>query len=234
MKSKAVAYLNYAIQILYENPKKFHSFIILILFFPLGITFLFFDWNFQFLVFLIFGYASTFIGYHISNDTFFNQKSTQKFRKHYRLIAENLKDIVIIHRLKDGRNEYLNAATNSILGYQQNDLIGQSTIFIVHPEDRKKVENQLTNVARLDDYFFVETVRVRCKDGKYKWMELNVKTLKNEIGKSAFAIFTFRDISKTIELEKANKLFAEELYERYLKKGKNGAKQMIPSTSSNI
>ena len=80
----------------------------------------------------------------------------------------------------------------------------------------------------------METVRVRCKDGSFKWMELNVKSLKNEIGKTAFAIFTFRDISETIELEKANKIFAEELYERYLNGGQNKVKQLVPRMSSNI
>lgn len=230
----AVAYFNHFVQMLHENPKRFHSIMVLTLFLPMILAFSFFEWNLQILIFLTFGYLSSFIGYHFSNGTFFNRKTTQKFRKHYRLIAENLKDIVIIHRLKDGKNEYLNVAANSILGYQQNDLIGQSTIFIIHPEDRKKVENQLTNVVILDDYFFVETVRVRCENGEFKWMELNVKTLKNEIGKTAFAIFTFRDISETIELEKANKRFAEELYDRYLKGGQNNAKQLIPTMSSNI
>ena len=233
MKSKAVSYLNYIVQALYENPKRFHFLVVLTFFLPLILLFVLFEWNIELLIFLVFGYVSTFIGYHYSKGSFFNKKSPQKFRKHYRLIAENLKDIVIIHRLKDGKNEYINSTTNTILGYQQNELIGQSTIFIVHPEDRKKVENQLTNITKLDDFFFVETVRVRCKNGDFKWMELNVKTLKNENRKTAFAIFTFRDISETIELEKANKLFAEELYERYLKGGQNNAKQLIPVLNSN-
>ena len=67
----------------------------------------------------------------------------------------------------------------------------------------------------MNDYFFNETVRVRCKNGTFKWMELNVKTLKNEFGKQTCAIINFRDISATIELEKATKQFAEELFEKY-------------------
>ena len=233
MKSRMTIFSKFIVDILHENPLKFHLFTFWTLLVPLTIIFTLLSWNLQILVFLSFGYSSSFIGYHISNGANLNTNPSLKYRKHYRLIAENLRDIVIIHRLKDGKNEYINSATKSILGYLQNDLIGQSTIFIIHPEDRKKVNNQLINIKSLENYFFVETVRVRCKNNQFKWMELNVKTLKNEFGNSTFAIFTFRDISETIEIEKANKLFAEELYEKYINKDQNHSKQLIPIEISN-
>ncbi len=233
MKSKAVALFNYLFDFVQENPKQFHGIIICTLFVPMLLAFYIQDWNLQILLFLCFGYVTTFVGFHFSTQTDQGGDLNKNFRKHYRLIAENLNDIVIIHRLKDGKNEYINTAAKRVLGYLQKDLIGQSTIFIVHPEDQRKVKNQLSNVTNLNDYFFLETLRVRCKNGKFKWMELNVKTLKNEFGKHTFAIFTFRDISETIELEKATKQFAEELFEKYMKNGQDKREKTYSSLPSN-
>ena len=228
MNSKTAIFFKYFLDSLHERPIIFHLQIVIFVFIPFVMLFNYFEWSHQFLVFLCFGYLSAFIGYHFSNREENSKIESIKFRKHYRLIAENLKDIVIVHRLKDGKNEYINTATNNILGYFQKDLIGQSTLFIIHPQDQKKVKIQLSNIASLDDYFFVETIRVRCKNGNFKWMELNVKTLKNEFGNSTFAIFTFRDISETIELEKANKQFAEELFGKYMNKDKNRLENLVP------
>ncbi len=233
MKTKAIAVFNYLSDFLRENPKQFHTIVLITVFLPLFLSFYILDCNFQILVFLAFGYITSFVGYHISSEITFGENSIQNFRKHYRLIAENLNDIVIIHRLKDGKNEYINTAAKTILGYLPKDLIGQQTIFIVHPEDQKKVKNQLSNVALLNDYFFVETVRVRSNNGDFKWMELNVKTLKNEFGQQSFAIFTLRDISETIELEKATKLFAEELFYKYTNYGQVEHKKLYSTLQSN-
>jgi len=233
MKTKAFILSKYLLDLLQEKPKEFHLAVAFTFFVPLFLTFYILEWNFQILVFPCFGYITTFIGFHFSNEAAYIGNSVQNFRKHHRLIAENLNDVVIVHRLKDGNNEYVNAVSKTILGYFQKDLIGQSTIFMIHPADRKKVKNILSNLASLDNYFYVETVRVRCKNGAFKWMELNVKSLKNEFGKRTFAIFTFRDISKTIELEKASKQFAEELFTKYMNIKNVGDSKPLPAVPSN-
>lgn len=168
------------------------------------------------LIFLFSGYLCAIVGYHFAKRMESEESTTHNFRKHYRLIAENLNDIVIIYRLKDGKNNYVNTAVNTTLGFNPKELIGQPTIFMIHPEDHKKVFFQLNGIEDQINSSFVEKVRLRCKNGDFKWMELTFKTLENKSGKKNYAIIKLRDISATIELEKATMQIAEELFVKYM------------------
>ena len=223
MEAKTAIFPKHIIDFALEHPKHFQVFVISVVFVPLLFTFYLFQWNFYIIMLFALGYLSGVTGYYFYGKTANGMDAFNSFRKHHRLIAENLHDMVIIQRLKDGKNEYVNSAATSILGYAQGELIGQPTVFIIHPEDQRKMTLRIPVRDNSNIYPIKEKVQVRCKNGEFKWMELNARILENEFKKQSFAIFTFRDISETVELEKATARFAEELFSKYkqLKREKN-------------
>ena len=208
-----------------ESSIKFQALILLSLFIPLFLIFYTFGLKLQIIGFLCFAYLSAYVGFYISSYVLKGEYSYQKFKKHYRLVTENLNDLVIIHRFNTGKTEYTNFASKAILGYEQKELIQQFTLMFIHPKDRKNVNNLLHQRSN----FHLEKIRILCKPGEYKWMELKVKVLKNEFGKVDSAILFLRDITSTIEIEQATKRFADELYNKYIQNEKTENKQnLIP------
>ena len=226
MKIKVEAFSTWVLNLICENPVKFHLIFDVLIFVPLFFIFYFFQWETQFFTVILFCYLSAIIGFQFSKVFLTNYNPFQKFRKHYRLIAENLNDIVVIHRCQTGKTEYINEAAFSVLGYKQIELLKQPTLLIIHPDDRRKAKTLLMQFDNNNNYFISEKVRVNSKSGEYKWMELSIKSLNNDFEKTNSAIIIFRDITETIELEKATQRFADELYEKYLKQERQN--KLIP------
>ena len=87
---------------------------------------------------------------------------------------------------------------------------GQTSFFDqVHPEDRPRlIENAARNDADKTVQSFEHEVRVRCKDGSYRWVATNGRLLRDAEGKPVRVVGAIRDITKRREAEE--KLAASE------------------------
>jgi PAS domain S-box-containing protein len=101
-------------------------------------------------------------------------------KENYQCIIENLNDLVIVLN-KDGRYEYINEiSAYKLLGYNREDLIGQSMLNFVHPDDVERVTNSLQEVYNNKEEI-IES-RYKHKDGNWIWFETKLKTFKDKTG----------------------------------------------------
>ena len=116
--------------------------------------------------------------------------SEQKFR----LLAENSEDIISVHAA-DGTIWYLSPSVKSVLGFEENDVVGKPILTFVHPDDRYKFSptadsrNPLTESESL-----IIRYRIIKKDGSYIWLETIVKPIIDD-NKVIKLICTSRNIN---------------------------------------
>ncbi|MFW9866347.1 MAG: PAS domain S-box protein [Candidatus Thorarchaeota archaeon] len=110
----------------------------------------------------------------------------------YRLLAENVNDIVTIINEK-GRVEYINEEVHKkIMGYSSKDIIGKTVFKLIHPEDREKMDSAFKKGFERGEGFL--EVRILKKDGTYLWTETNGKTFTDNDGRTKVLTIT-RDIT---------------------------------------
>ena len=92
---------------------------------------------------------------------------------HYRLLANNIADIII---LIDARSllRYVSRSAEPVLGLRPKDLVGKSCFDLVHPDDWESVKSA---TARLNGVDSVSTVVFRHYrgDGTLAWVESKFK-----------------------------------------------------------
>ncbi len=126
-------------------------------------------------------------------------KPIYDFKERDNLIWENFNDLIaVIEPTQNFKIEYINEeAFNDLLGFTRKDLIGRSFLKYIHSDDLMKYKD-------LDNKFaFGEQereLRIITKNGNYVWVELKIKTFKNEKNQQKLFIM-LRDISRQKELE---------------------------------
>ncbi|MEX0720241.1 MAG: PAS domain S-box protein [Balneolaceae bacterium] len=105
------------------------------------------------------------------------QKSLQEEKELYKLITDNSTDMISRHSV-DCKYLFVSPSCKQLLGYDQEELIGEDPFDLFHPEDRERVKSTLKR-----SYFAkkTETVsyRVKSKSGEYIWMETISKIADN-------------------------------------------------------
>ncbi len=94
---------------------------------------------------------------------------------------------------------YINKKSEGILGIPTENLKNQKNCQIFHPNDRQTIKNISKNILKAG--YSEATIRVRSKDGNYKWLEIRMKTTKNKNGETRI-IAVGRNITPRKKLEK--------------------------------
>lgn len=98
----------------------------------------------------------------------------------YRLISENMQDIVALHAI-DSTVLYCSPAVEALLGYRVEKIVGTRAVQAVHPDDVANIGNTIA-VFREDDVTDAKTVeyRYRHRQGHYLWLETVIVPVKDE------------------------------------------------------
>ena len=89
--------------------------------------------------------------------------------KQYRLLAENISDVVTLHD-EEGRRLYVSPSSVELIGVPAEELVGTLPFERVHPEDRGRLRDSIKMAVVGAGGARVE-YRVRHADGHYVWVE---------------------------------------------------------------
>jgi PAS domain S-box-containing protein len=88
-----------------------------------------------------------------------------------RLVVENSDDILTI-RDADGRIRYTSPSFHRIMGYKQEEMVGETGFDLIHPEDRANV------LAALDEFMKTpgvrDSIQYRARHANGSWVSLDV------------------------------------------------------------
>lgn len=144
-----------------------------------------------------------------------SEEALRESEERFRLLAENSTDMISRH-LPDATYLYVSPACRVLLGYEPEELVGQSPYKFFHPEDLADVAKAHANVLDLPDMITI-VYRIRRKDDHYIWFETTSRTIWDAQTGEAVEIYAIsRNISERKqvqeELQRQNlrsRLFAE-------------------------
>ena len=122
----------------------------------------------------------------------------------YRLLAENMQDIVSQHSV-DGIILWISPSVTQLLGYTQEELIDTSFYDLLEEDDRAYMVNYAHDLTLSNSYnenIRIE-YRIRRKTGEYVWYESLTKPITNHEEKVITLQVTSRNIAKRKKTEEA-------------------------------
>ncbi len=153
----------------------------------------------------VYNKEGVFLGTRASNRDITERKKAEEAlienQEKYRLITENTNDLIIVTNI-DRTFRYVSPSIKS-LGYTPDELVGQDSFFLLHPEDKISITSMLKQLvigrykpgtsSRFE-------YRLRDKSGVYHLYETAAKLVKDESGKHVI-LSTSRDITERKKAE---------------------------------
>jgi len=117
----------------------------------------------------------------------------------YRLLAENMNDLVCLHDLQ-GRYLYVSPSCETLLGYRYDEMLGQDPYAFFHPDDRDRILQEAHRTAMAGKPTPI-TYRIRQKSGHYIWFETLTKPILDTAGQVMQLQTTSRDVTERVRAE---------------------------------
>ncbi len=141
------------------------------------------------------------------------QQALAERESQFRLLAENSSDIISRHDT-NGIFLYVSPACRNILGYEPDELIGESFLSYVHPDEAAQLEQFLSS-SSWDDPTSAIPYRARRKNSEYIWLETTARVIYSEENKVIEIQASSRDITERKESQVALQQAHEGLREAY-------------------
>jgi len=124
--------------------------------------------------------------------------------RRYQAMIEHSSDALVLTRPQMGGILYASPAMERVLGYTAGDLRGREVMELVHPETLDTAIKLRAELLHTPGKVSVDELRMRHKDGSWRWVELTRKNLLEEPSVRA-VVMNFRDIDerKHAEAERA-------------------------------
>ena len=137
-----------------------------------------------------------------------SQDAIRNSEERYRRIVETAAEgIWTVNR--HGITTFVNARIAQLLGYQIDELLGQSAFDFVFEQDRRTALEyfRASQSGSLDPYDF----RLRRKDGRPLWVNISASPLRDEAGKFLGVLAMFTDVSERKRAEDAQRMVERQL-----------------------
>jgi len=120
--------------------------------------------------------------------------------RHYRLLAENASDIVLVASL-DGTCQWVSDSISQVLGWLPTEVIGQPARPFIHPDDAERIF--ALRSADAPGQRLRSECRIRSRDGTYRWFAWTTHSMSDDSGSVVGVIGSMIDISalKAVEAE---------------------------------
>ncbi len=141
------------------------------------------------------------------------QQALAERESQFRLLAENSSDIISRYDT-NGTFLYVSPACQNILGYAPEELIGQSFLSYIHPDDANYLQELLSS-SSWDDPTAAVPYRARRKNNEYIWLETTARIIYDQENKVIEIQASSRDITERKESQVALQQAHEGLREAY-------------------
>jgi PAS domain S-box-containing protein len=142
------------------------------------------------------------------------QKALEESEAQFRLLAENSSDVISRHDTQS-RFLYVSPAVRSMLGYESQDLLGESALDLIHIEDLAKIKVMLRIQPR-NNSIYTLAYRARQKNGEYIWLETSARAILDEKTGTLLEVHAAsRDITERKHAEEALQTAHHDLQEAY-------------------
>jgi diguanylate cyclase (GGDEF)-like protein/PAS domain S-box-containing protein len=120
----------------------------------------------------------------------------------YRVLAEHSGDCLSRHDL-EGRYLYISPASESLLGYRPEELLGRSAaeLGLVHPDDAAAVRALTSKVIDGEDTTATSAWRALRPDGSVRWVETAFRAVPDAHGTPHQIVAVTRDVSERKDAE---------------------------------
>jgi PAS domain S-box-containing protein len=117
----------------------------------------------------------------------------------YRLLADHATDMIFQLDMQFVRR-YVSPACQEILGYSPEELTGIKPLTQIHPDDADRVRETYQALALGLDRTSV-TNRIRHRDGRWIWVEAELRLVRDEAGCPSGIVGALRNVSARKEME---------------------------------
>ncbi|WP_276256101.1 PAS domain S-box protein [Halomontanus rarus] len=140
------------------------------------------------------------------------QRELRKSEAKFRMIAENLDEIVWMTTENVEEFVYINPAFEEVWGLDREDLYDDPLVFLesVHPDDRDRVQEAFTGLPERE---FDETYRIVRPDGEVRWIHAGGARVTDEDDEMARIVGIGEDITERTERERRLEQLVERLEE---------------------
>ncbi len=122
----------------------------------------------------------------------------------HNLVTENSRDLIILADF-NGKRNYVSASAAEWGGWQQEELLGMTSLSLVHHNDRRSAENLVRDLRSGGSGGLLEC-RVRNRAGEFVWVEANIRPVRDPATGAVVGILNIvRDIARRKETELALK-----------------------------
>lgn len=130
-------------------------------------------------------------------------KTLQTSERRFRALIQNSLDVVALVD-RQGNIVYESPSISKVLGYMPDESVGRNAFALVHPDDLPKASEVFKRLTQNPDEYVTTEVRMRHKDGSWRWMSATGANLLDEPAVQAF-VANYRDITEQKRAEEAVK-----------------------------
>ncbi|HKQ29108.1 MAG TPA: PAS domain S-box protein [Burkholderiales bacterium] len=123
------------------------------------------------------------------------ERAMERSEKRFRAMIEHSADAVILTRPTAGGILYVSPAFERVTGYRMDEVRGMQYADFIHPEHRELALRQRDETLRTAGKVVTQEVKIRCKDGSWRWVENTISNLLQEAGIRS-VVMNLRDISE--------------------------------------
>jgi len=141
----------------------------------------------------------------------------------FKLISQNVSDIVCLHEPKEARYLYVSPSLEEVTGYKPSEFVGKSPYNFFHPDMLKMLEEDHKRKQQGEEDDQDEgpppkmVYKILAKDGGYIWLESHSRPIFDDEGNVIMLLSTSRDVTERVDAE-AEK---EKFYQYYRILGNN-------------
>ena len=123
------------------------------------------------------------------------ERAMERSEKRFRAMIEHSADAMLLTRPKAGGILYVSPTFERLTGYRLEEVRGSQYLELIHPEHREASVRQREETLRLPGKVIVQEVRIRHRDGSWRWVENTISNLLHEPGIRA-VVMNLRDITE--------------------------------------